>query len=138
MSKKQIIQLVILTFFLYLGVFFMKYNDYSEYYDIYGLMTLVILSGLYIIYSQKDNKFSEYFRVFLYIFLAFLIYYFLNNNTFSYHVYTTMLEYSPFQAVYIILTGFDFIYVLMISSILLFNNPVKHRHFKIGKFSINI
>ena len=57
MKTKQIVQLAVLTLFLYLGVFFMKDSDYFEYYDIYGLITLVILSGLYVVYSKKENKF---------------------------------------------------------------------------------
>lgn len=83
MKTKQIIQLVILTLFLYLGIFFMKNGDYFEYYDIYGLLTLVILSGLYVIYSKKENKFTEYFRILLYAILAVLIYIFLDNNVFT-------------------------------------------------------
>ncbi len=59
MKTKQIVQLAVLTLFLYLGVFFMKDSDYFEYYDIYGLITLVILSGLYVVYSKKENKFIE-------------------------------------------------------------------------------
>ena len=140
MSKKQIIQLVILTFFLYLGVFFMKDSDYFEYYDIYGLMTLVILSGLYVIYSKKENKFIEYFRISLYAILAVLIYIFLDNNIFysSYHFYTELMGYKPTDALYIIFTGFDFMYILMVSAILLLNKPVNHKSFKIGKIKITL
>lgn len=140
MSKKQIIQLAILTFFLYLGVFFMKESSYFEHYDIYGLLTLVILSGLYVIYSKKENKFTEYFRISLYAILAVLIYIFLNNNLFysSYHFYTEVMSYKPLEALYIIFTGFDFIYVLMISALLLFNRPTKHKVFKVGKLTISL
>lgn len=140
MSKKQIIQLAILTFFLYLGVFFMKDSSYFEYYDIYGLLTLVILSGLYVIYSKKENKFTEYFRILLYTILAVLIYIFLDNNLFysSYHFYTEVMNYKPLEALYIIFTGFDFIYVLMISALLLFNKPVKHKVFQVGKLKISL
>ncbi|MFA5000489.1 MAG: hypothetical protein WC545_03970 [Patescibacteria group bacterium] len=140
MSKKQIIQLVVLTFFLYLGVFFMKDSEYFEYYDIYGLMTLIILSGSYVVYSKQDNKFTEYFRIFLYAILAVLIYIFLDNNVFfsSYHFYTEVMSYKPLEALYIIFTGFDFIYVLMISALLLFNKPKKYKEFKLGFFTIKI
>lgn len=138
MSKKQIIQLAVLAFFLYLGVFFMKDSDYFEYYDIYGLMTLIILSGSYVIYSKKENKFTEYFRIFLYAILAVLIYIFLDNNVFfsSYHFYTEVMGYKALDALYVIFTGFDFIYVLMITALLLFNKPVKHKVLKIGKVTI--
>lgn len=140
MSKKQIIQLAILTFFLYLGVFFMKDSDYFEYYDIYGLMTLVILSGLYVIYSKKENKFIEYFRISLYVVFAVLIYIFLDNNIFysSYHFYTEIMGYKPQEAFYVIFTGFDFMYILMVSAILLLNKPVNHKSFKIGKIKITL
>lgn len=140
MSKKQIIQLAILTFFLYLGVFFMKDSSYFEYYDIYVLLTLVILSGLYVIYSKKENKFTEYFRILLYAILAVLIYIFLDNNLFysSYHFYTEVMNYKPLEALYIIFTGFDFIYVLMISALLLFNRSAKHKVFKVGKLTISL
>ncbi len=140
MSKKQIIQLAILAFFLYLGVFFMKDSSYFEYYDIYGLLTLVILSGLYVIYSKKENKFTEYFRILLYAILAVLIYIFLDNNLFysSYHFYTEVMNYKPLEALYIIFTGFDFIYVLMISALLLFNKPKQYKEFKLGFFTIKI
>lgn len=140
MSKKQIIQLVVLTFFLYLGVFFMKDSEYFEYYDIYGLMTLIILSGSYVIYSKKENKLTEYFRIFLYAILAVLIYIFLDNNVFysSYHFYTEVMGYKSLDALYIIFTGFDFIYVLMITALLLFNKPVKHKILKIGKVTITL
>jgi len=140
MKTKQIVQLAALTLFLYLGVFFMKDSDYFEYYDIYGLVTLVILSGLYVVYSKKENKFIEYFRISLYAILAVLIYIFLDNNIFysSYHFYTEMMGYKPADALYIIFTGFDFIYVLMISAVLLFNKPVKHKVLKIGKLKISL
>ena len=140
MSKKQIIQLAILTSFLYLGVFFMKDSSYFEYYDIYGLLTLVILSGLYVIYSKKENKFTEYFRILLYAILAVLIYIFLDNNLFysSYHFYTEVMNYKPIEALYIIFTGFDFIYVLIISALLLFNKPKQYKELKLGFFTIKI
>ena len=138
MTQKQIIQLAVLTFFLYLGVFFMKNNDYSEYYDIYELMTLVILSGGYVVYSKKDNKFVNGLRIFLYIILGILIYIFLDNNVFysSYHLYTVVMSYKPLEAWYIILTGFDFIYVLLISAVLMFNPAVNHKTIKIGRVRV--
>ena len=138
MTKKQIIQLAVLTFFLYLGVFFMKESPYSEYYDIYGLMTLVILSGVYIVYSKADNKFVNSLRIFLYTILGVLIYIFLDNNVFysSYHLYTAVMNYKPLEALYIILTGFDFIYVLLISAVLMFNPAVNHKTIRIGKIKV--
>lgn len=140
MSKKQIIQLSVLTFFLYLGVFFMKNSNYFEYYHIYGLITLIILSGAYVIYSKKDNKFVEYFRIALYIILGILVYMFLDNNIFysSYHFYTELMGYKPQEAFYVIFTGFDFMYILMVSAVLLLNKPVNHRVFKIGKIKVTL
>lgn len=138
MNKKQIIQILTLIFFLYLGVFRMMVGGW-EYYDVYGLITLIFFSGLYVIYSQQNNKFVEYFRIFLYFVLGFLIYIFI-DNTFGYggafSFYTRIFEYTPFQALYVILTGFDTIYILIIFAILLFNKPVKYKHFRIGKLNI--
>jgi len=140
MTKKQIVQLVVLIFFLYLGVFFMKNSDYFEYYDIFGLITLVMLSGLYVVYSKKDNKFVGYSRIGFYIILGILVYIFLDNNIFhsSYYFYTELMKYKPLEALYIIFTGFDFIYILMVSAVLLLNKPVKHKSFKVGPLTIKI
>jgi hypothetical protein len=103
-----------------------------------GLITLIILSGAYVIYSKKDNKFVEYFRIALYIILGILVYIFLDNNIFysSYHFYTELMGYKPQEAFYVIFTGFDFMYILMVSAILLLNKPVNHKIFKIGKIKV--
>jgi hypothetical protein len=139
MLKKQIIQIFALIFFLYLGVFRMMIGGW-EYYDVYGLITLILLSGLYVIYSQKNQKIIEYFRIFLYFILGFLIYVFI-DNTFGYggafSFYSRYFGYTSFQSLYVILTGFDIIYILMISAILLFNRPTKLRNFRIGKLNIS-
>lgn len=140
MSKKQIIQLAVLTFFLYLGVFFLKSSEYAVYYDIYVLLTLVILSGIYVIYSQKRDKLVEYFRIFLYMLLGFLVYIFLDHNVFfnSYHLYREVIGFKPVDALYMIFTGFDFLYILLITAVLIFNKPEKYLNFKIGKININL
>lgn len=139
MNKKQVIQIFALTFFLYLGIFRMMVGGW-EYYDVYGLITLVLLSGLYVIYSQQNQKIVEYFRIFLYFILGFLIYTFV-DNTFGYFgafsFYTRIVGYTQFQSLYVILTGFDTIYILMMFAILLFNKPEKLRNFRIGKLNIS-
>lgn len=140
MTKKQIIQLLVLTFFLYLGVFRLMHEGW-EYYDVYGLITLLLLSGLYVVYSQKESKFIEYFRIFLYFVLCWQVYLFIDSNFKyggSFSFYSLYFGLSPFQSLYIILTSFNTIYILMISAILLFNKPLEFKHLKIGKLIISL
>jgi hypothetical protein len=103
-------------------------------------MTLVISSGLYVIYSQKDHKFIKYFRIFIYMLLGALIYIFFDHNIFfnSYHFYTDLMEFKPQEAFYIIFTGFDFMYVMLVSAVLLFNKPEKYIKLKIGKVNLSL
>lgn len=67
MSKKQIIQLLVLTFSFYLSIFFIITGGY-EYYEAYWFITLSILLGLYIVYSKKNSIFIKYLRIFYILF----------------------------------------------------------------------
>ena len=139
MSKKQIIQLSILAFCLYLGIFFVM--DDGEYYDAYGLVTILFLLGLYVIYSQKDFKFVKYLRISLYIILGIVIYGFISENfgySSSYSIYVDWMGARPFEALRIILLDFYLVYFLIISAVLLLNKSPKVKTLKIGKLKISL
>jgi hypothetical protein len=147
MSKKQIIQLAVLAFCLYLGVFFIMTGerDYYEYYDVFGLITLLFLLGVYVIYSQRDSKFMEYLRIFLYILLGFMIYGFLNQNfglgwnwgnPITYPV--SNMGYKLFKTISYMLLDFYPMYILLICAALSLNKPVKMKTLKIGKLKISL
>lgn len=138
MPKKQIIQLSVLTFSFYVIIFFMMAGGW-EYYDAYGLITLFILLGLYIVYSQKDNKFIKYLRILLYIILGCLIYSIINNVT-SLYGFELRVFYNetPLRVFWHLLQdGFNLFYTLITSAVLLLNKPLKTVIFKIGKLKIS-
>lgn len=140
MSKKQIIQLLLLTLFLYLGVFFLITGGW-EYYDVYFLISLVLLSGLYVIYGQKEYQFVKYLRILFYVTLGFLACQFIIENfigyTSNYSFYVSQ-ENSPLEVLKMIFNSFPFFYILMVFSVLLFNKPLKKATFKLGKFKVSL
>lgn len=138
MSRKQIIQLLVLAFSFYVIIFFMMAGGW-EYYDAYGVITLFILLGLYIIYGQKDNKFIKYLRILLYIILGCLIYSIINNVT-SLYGFELRVFYNetPLRVFWELLQdGFNLFYALITSAVLLLNKPLRTLIFRIGKLKIS-
>lgn len=138
MPRKQIIQLSVVTFSFYVIIFFMMTGGW-EYYNAYGMITLFILLGLYIIYSQKDNKLIKYLRILLYIILGYLIYSIINNITslygFELRVFYNETPLKVFWELF--QDGFNLFYVLITSAALLLNKPSKPIILKIGKLKIS-
>ena len=140
MNKKQIIQLVVLIFTLFLSIFFVITGGY-QYYDAFAILTITILLGLYIIYSQKEYKFVKYLRILLYVILGIIVYEFLRLNFFggtSYWFYTSVLGLSPLEAFRVIVFDFYSIYFLIVGAVLLFNKPLKQKMIRIGKLKIGL
>ena len=140
MTKKQIIQLAVLTFTLYLNIFFMIAGVY-EYYDAFAILTVTILLGLYIIYSQKEHKLVKYLRILLYVILGIIIYEFLRFNFSggtSYWFYTVVLGFTPLEAFRTIVFDFYTTYFLIVGAVLLFNKPLKQKMIRIGKLKIGL
>ena len=139
MSKKQIIQLLLLLLFLCVSIFFMVVGEWG-YLDIYALMSLVFLSGFYVIYAKKNFKFVKYLRFFTYTILSLLIFLFFNNNFSSYGLYSFYIYegYNRLVSLKMVLNSYSLYYILMILSVLLFNKPLKSAILKIGKISIHI
>lgn len=139
MTKKQIIQLAVLTFFLYLIIFYLMIGGY-EYYDAFAVMSLSILLGLYIIYSKKEFKFSRYLMILLYIILGYLVYSIVYNVVnfydFSLRIFYNETPLGVFW--YLLQDGFYLLYALMTSAVLLLNKPAKVKIYKIGKLKISL
>lgn len=145
MSKKQIIQLLVLALSLYLGLFFIMENNYYQYYDAFGLLSLVILLGAYVVYGRSTSKIVGYLRVVLYVVLGFLIYLFL-KHTFGFGwnygnvvTYPVVNLWSKVFA-YLVAVTFHFYpaYILLVCGVLVLNKPVNIKTFKIGKFRIDL
>lgn len=139
MTKKQIIQLSILTFFLYLIIFYLMVGGY-EYYDAFVVLSLTILLGLFIIYSKKDCKFSNYLKILLYIILAYLIYSIIDNVV-SFYSLSLRIFYNetPFGVFcYLLKNGFNLLYALITSAVLLLNKPARVKTFRIWKLRITL
>lgn len=139
MTKKQIIQLAILTFFLYLIIFYLIIGGY-EYYDAFAVMSLSILLGIYIIYSQKDIYAVKYLMILLCIILGYFTYSIIDNVISLYGLSLRIFfNETPFGVFwYLLQDGFNMLYALITLAVLLLNKPVKSKIFKIGKFKITI
>jgi len=142
MSKKQIIQLSVLTLCLYLGVFFLMEGGY-EYDSVYLLITLLSLLGIYVIYSQKDSRFIKYLRIFLHVVIVLMAVGLIRDYSFYNFNYPASfpiehIGYKVFRTLRAIIFDFLPIYMLLIAGVLLLNKPSKVRTLKIGRLKISL
>lgn len=138
MSKKQIVQLSLLTFSFYLSMFFIITGGY-EYYKVYWFITLSILLGLYIIYSQNNLVFIKYLRVLFYIVLGYFAYSIIDNVSGLYVFFSDFYSAQPpLKFVwYYLQDGLNLFFAVITSAVLLFNKQPKAKFLKIGKLKIS-
>ena len=140
MTKKQIVQLVVLTFSFYLSLFFLTTGGEETYEVAFAILSLSILLGIYIIYSQKKHKLLICLRILLYIILGYYLYSILDYATWFYGYYSRNFPgVSHISILWRSLGyGFDVSYSLIISAVLLLNKQPKAETLKIGKFKISL
>ncbi len=145
MTKKQIIQILFLIAFLYLGVYLLLigfgYNmslyQYDYGYDYYfSLISVLLLLTTYIIYSKKDCRAVVLLRFFLYLIILVAIF----GRLF---VYFSVYRYYPvsfsfdflwkvfFKGFLSFFLSFNMLLAVLTFATLVLNKPLKFRIFKI-------
>lgn len=152
MTKKQIVQISILILFLYIGIysllsgfgFYMNIFEYGYNYSHYfSLITVLLLSSIYIIYNKKDCSFSPYIRLSLYFIILIIV----SSRIFmyySFHYYsnyflnTDFLAKKMIEVVLRFVLSFDIVLAILASSVLILNKAESYQKIKIGKRVIKI
>ena len=141
MSKKQIIQLVVLIFCLYLYSFFA--TTYSwEYYVFFELITLLIALSLYVIYSRKNHSLVFYLQIALYILIGYFLYS-LSDAAIRMSQFALanagLFNSTPLRVFWSFFQQNNYlVYFLLTSAVLLFNRPAKEKALKLGKLKISL
>lgn len=152
MSKKQIIQLVVLVLFLYMGVYSLLSGfglcvdlmDYVYGYDVYfALISVLLLLGIYVSYSQTDYKFVKYLRILLYFFVFFIVIDRIKMYCSIYNYYSIPFETDFFwlkvvSGIGSFFVSFWMILAILTSGVLIFNKPPKTKILKIGRWRIGL
>lgn len=151
MKKRQIFQILGLLAFLYLGIYLlisgvglgMHLFDYEyNYANYFFLITILLISAIYIIYSQKDYKFVAYLRLFLSLTILAIVFNRLALYSSFYYDYNlsftnTFLWGKIIETIFSFFINPSMILAVLVSGVLLLNKPPKSQVIKIGRIRIN-
>lgn len=151
MTKKQIIQILGLLAFLYLGIYLLisgvglgmnlfEYDyDYKTY---FFLITTLLLLAIYIMNSQKNHKFVAYLRLVLSLimvgtFLNRLALY--SSFYYDYNISFTdsLLWGKIMEHIFSFFMNPGMILAVLIFGVLILNKPLKYQVIKIGKYKVS-